>query len=191
MGEHVVGAAEESAHMESTPAASAPGASTVEGSTSAASIPFAIVSIVVTVLALGLFALPVPLAGVFAAAVMTIAVVLAVIAIVRAASGARGRVVAVVALGLAVATGAVSTAVAAGTTIAFANALRESGAPSLASFLAGDAAAPADDAQISGQWVVDELLRECRAGHLHAVPAPESTTLFLVGERPVSVDSFT
>lgn len=158
-----------------------------------ASIPFSIVALVVAVLALGLIALPIPVAGVIAGVVIAGAGVLAVFAIERATRSGRGFALAVVALGVAVVTGATATAIGVGTTVAFANdAYRESGALAPVSSAAGDQASQsADDAEISGQWVVDELLRECRAGHLHAVAAPGSTTLFLVGERPVSVDDFT
>ena len=158
-----------------------------------ASIPFSIVALVVTVLSLGLIALPIPVAGVIAGAVIAVAVVLAVIAVARATRSGRGFALAVVALGVAVVTGTAATAIGVGTTIAFASdAARESGVLAPFAAAAGDEAPqPEDDADVSGQWVVDELLRECRAGHLHAVAAPGSTTLFLVGERPVSIDDFT
>lgn len=157
-----------------------------------ASIPFSIVALVVAVLALGLIALPIPVAGVIAGAVIVVAVVLALIAVARATRGGRGFVLAVVALGVAVVTGTAATVIGVGTTIAFASdAFRESDVLAPFSAAGDEAPQPEDDADISGQWVVDELLRECRAGHLHAVEAPGSTTLFLVGERPVSVDDFT
>lgn len=158
-----------------------------------ASIPFSIVALVVAVLALALFALPIPVAGLVVAAVIAVAVVLGVIAVARATRARRGFALALVALGVAVVTGSVATAIGVGTTIAFAfDANREGSVAASWIDATGDTAAqPADAADISGQWVVDELLRECRAGHLHAVTAPGSTTLFLVGERPVSVDDFT
>ncbi len=160
-----------------------------------ASIPFAIIALVLAVLPLALLALPVPGAGLLAAAAITVSVVVAIIAVDRAVRGAPGRTLAVVALALAVTTGMVSTAAGLASGIAAAAAAfgeRGGSIPSgLDELLAGEAAAaPASDAQISGEWVVDELLRACAAGRLHAVAAPGSTTLFLVGERPVSVDAF-
>ncbi|MDX2024796.1 septum formation family protein [Microcella sp.] len=155
------------------------------------SIPFSVVALVVAVLALALLALPIAVAGFIAAAVIAIAVALAVVAVARAVRRGRGFALAVTALGVAVLTGTVATAIGVGTTIVAAtDAYRESGVVAPSDVTGDGAAAPEVDADISGQWVVDELLRECHASHLHAVAAPGSTTLFLVGERPVSVDDF-
>ncbi len=160
-----------------------------------ASIPFAIVALVLAVLPLGALALPFPGASLVAAALIMVGVVVAIIAVDRAVRGARGRVLAVVALALAITTGTVSTAVGLGTGIAAAaEAFRGqegSTATEFGELFAGEgAAAPLAETQISATWVVDELLRACGADRLHAVAAPGSTTLFLVGERPVSVDDF-
>lgn len=164
-----------------------------------ASIPFAIVALVLAVLPLGALALPFPGAGLVAAALIAAGVLAAIVAVDRAVRGARGRTLAVVALALAITTGTVSTAVGLGTGIAAAaDALGdvEGSSPGdlgeLGELFAGDgAAAPLADSQISADWVVDELLRECGAARLHAVAAPGSTTLYLVGERPVSIEAFT
>lgn len=75
-----------------------------------ASIPFAIGAIVLAVLPLGMLAVPLPGAGLIGAAVIGTAVVLAIVAVVRSSGGSGARVLAVVALALAVTTGVFSTA---------------------------------------------------------------------------------
>lgn len=187
---------------------SANGAPTVEGAaadTAAAgpavsakprsSIPFVIAAFVLAVVPLALLAVPFSGAGLLAAAVIAAGVVLGAIGVARASNAARGRVLAVVALALAVTTGTVSAAVGAGTTLtAGVETLQAATAEAQGGFLdevgGGDGAASAEPAQISGQWVVEELLRLCDASRLHAVPSTDEPTLFLVGDRPVSAESF-
>jgi hypothetical protein len=163
-----------------------------------ASIPFIIAALVLAVVPLALLALPFAGAGFVAAALIAAGVVLGAIGVARATGAARARALAVVALALAVTTGTVSSAIGAGATLAAGvETLRSAAgdAPSeLVDLFTGGAAtggdAVAEPAQISGQWVVDELLRLCDASALHAVPSANEPTLFLVGERPVSADAF-
>ena len=161
-----------------------------------ASIPWAVGALVLAVVPLAAFALPFEGAGFIAPVMIAGAVVLAIVAVAKAVRRDRGRVLAVVALALAVTTGTFSSVASVALGLAnISDDLSDSGVVASnpwADVLAGDDAAPVgEESQISAQWVVDELLRECRADHLHAVAAPGSTTLYLVGERPVSVDDFT
>lgn len=158
------------------------------------SIPWAIAATVLALVPLALLALPFAGAGLIAATVITVAVGLAIVAVVRSVGGARGRGMAVVALAVAVTTGTASGAIGlVGSVVVAADDITEavSGAPlDLVDVLAGESLSVAEPALISGQWVVDELLRACGAGHLHAVATVENPALFLVGSRPVSVDAF-
>lgn len=163
-----------------------------------ASIPFIIAALVLAIVPLVLLALPFAGAGFVAATLIAVGVVLGAIGVARATGAARRRALAVVALALAVTTGTVSSAIGAGATLAAGvETLRAAAgdAPSelVDVFTGGTDAgseAVAEPAQISAQWVVDELLRLCGASALHAVPSADEPTLFLVGERPVSVDAF-
>lgn len=176
------------------PAAAQPGAL----ETPRASIPFIIAALVLALVPLVLLALPFAGAGFVAAALIAVGVVLGAIGVARTTGAARRRALAVVALALAVTTGTVSSAIGAGSTLAAGvDTLRAAAgdAPSelVDVFTGGTEAggeAVAEPAQISGQWVVDELLRLCGASALHAVASADEPTLFLVGERPVSVDAF-
>lgn len=160
------------------------------------SIPFIIAALVLAVVPLVLLALPFAGAGFVAATLIAAGVVLGAIGVARATGAARARALAVVALALAVTTGTVSSAIGAGATLAAGVETLQSAAGDAPSELVdvftggtgGDAVA--EPAQISGQWVVDELLRLCDASALHAVPSADEPTLFLVGERPVSADAF-
>jgi len=176
------------------PAAAQPGSPAKHG----ASIPFIIAALVLALVPLVLLALPFAGAGFVAATLIAVGVVLGAIGVARSTGSARRRAFAVVALALAVTTGTVSSAIGAGATLtAGAETLRAAAGdtPSgLVDIFTGGAEAGGDavaePAQISGQWVVDELLRLCNASELHAVASDDEPTLFLVGDRPVSVDVF-
>ncbi|MBX9471731.1 septum formation family protein [Microcella sp.] len=84
---------------------------TVRSEQRRASIPFAIAAIVLAVLPLGMLVVPLPGAGLIGAAVIGAAVALAIVAVVRTTGGSGARLLGVVALSLAIATGTLSTAV--------------------------------------------------------------------------------
>lgn len=169
---------------------------TATSETPRASIPFVIAALVLAVVPLALLAVPFAGAGFIAATLIAAGVVLGALGVARATMAGRGRALALVALALAVTTGTVSTAIGAGATlVAGAETLRTAAGDSeseLVDLFTGGAGgdAVAEPAQISGQWVVDELLRLCDASRLHAVPTEDAPEVFLVGERPVSVDDF-